>query len=112
MPNSDDEVQCYAIRVLEVGMLFKGLLFLCKTPDRRLYISLLKLLLQVLYAHSSRGKYALEIVRFLVQQTNVLSERDAHETFYRLFVNTKGTIDSYIPCDLQMEFIVKDQKKT
>lgn len=74
-------------------------------------MSLSKLLLQVLYTHSSRGKYTLEIVRFLVQQQLVMSPREAHETFYRLFVNTHGTVDSYIPSDLQMEFIVKEQKR-
>lgn len=110
-PGHSDGVQAYGQRVLEVGMLFKGLVMLCKLPDRSTYLSLSKLLLQVLYAHSQKGKYTLEILRFLVRQNLVMSPCEAHETFHGLFVNTRGTIDSYIPCDLQMDVIVKEQKR-
>ncbi|CAG2238830.1 unnamed protein product [Mytilus edulis] len=57
------------------------------------------------------SKYTYEILRLLVHQLCILSEQEAHEEFYGLFVNTKGKIDRHIPCDLQMEYIVKSVKR-
>jgi hypothetical protein len=110
MKSMRDDVFNYSMRVLEVGMLFKALLCLCKTPDRLPMLSLLKLFMPMLLAQSYASKYAQEIIRFLVHQY-AASPREATETFYRLFVNTTGKIDSHIPADLQMEHVVKRQKR-
>lgn len=105
----DDNVYNHSRRVLEIGMLMKALLYLCKTPDRHTMLSLLKLFLPMLYHQSRSSKYAQEIIRFLVHQHS-LSPREANETFYKLFVNSAGKYDSHIPADLAMEHIVKRQK--
>lgn len=36
-----------------------------------------------------------------------MSEKTAQETFYGLFVNTKGKFDTSIGADLQMEYVVR-----
>lgn len=106
----EDNVSNYGRRVLEVGMMTKALAYLCKNPDRSCTLSLLKMFMPMLLAQSNASKYALEIIRFLVYQyTSPI--RDAVETFYRLFVNTKGSSGSHIPVDLCMEHIVKRQKQ-
>lgn len=45
--------------------------------------------------------------RFLCHQLATLSEKTAQETFYGLFVNTKGKFDISIGADLQMEHVVR-----
>ena len=65
----------------------------------------------LLKADSNMCRYADEILRFLVHQLFILSEEEAHIMFYGMFVNTKGKIDSFIPCDLMMEFVVRTMKK-
>ena len=106
-----DHVKNYAHRVLELGMLFKSLLYLCKCPSRNMALSLIKITMLVFKANNNLSKYAYECMRFLVHQKCTLSEKEASEEFYGLFVNTKGRLDSHIPCDLQMEYIVKLVKK-
>jgi len=61
----------------------------------------------VLKSHNNRYKNALEILRFVCQQLVILSERRANGSFYGLFVNSKGKIDSNFLADLQMEHLVK-----
>jgi hypothetical protein len=46
-----------------------------------------------------------------VHQLSSLSEEEAILEFQGLFVNTRGSYDSHIPTDLQMEYIVKEVKK-
>lgn len=64
----------------------------------------------MLLVQSNLSKYAIEIIRFLVQQ-HTACERDATETFYKLFVNTGSSSDTHMPVDLCMEHIVKRQKQ-
>lgn len=52
------------------------------------------------YAH----KYVYEIMRLLVHQTCILSEKAANEEFYGLFVNTTGRFNGHIPADRRMEY--------
>ena len=95
--------------MIEIGTLFKALIYLCKTPDRQAMLGVLKLLLPLLHVQSRALKHGLEIVRFLVHQY-AASPREAYKTFYRLFINTNGKYDSHIPVDMGMEHIVKRQK--
>lgn len=106
-----DKVKNYGHLVLELGMLFKELLGVCKSPDRNQMLRLLKHSMTVFKARSNNSKYALEIHRFLIQQISTLSEKEAAEVVTGMFVNTKGKADSYIPADLQMEYMVKTIKK-
>lgn len=106
-----DLVKNYGHRVLELGMLYKSLLDMCKLPDRDRGLMLLKLAMLHFKAHKNKSKYAYEIMRLLVHQFVLLSEKKANEEFYGLFVNTHGHIYSHIPVDLQMEYIVKIIKK-
>ena len=106
-----DYVKNYGHKVLELGMLFKSILQLCKSPSRKTGLSLIKITMLVFKANNNLSKYAYECMRFLVHQKCSLSEKEAAEEFYGLFVNTKGRLDSHIPCDLQMEYIVKLVKK-
>lgn len=106
-----DKVQAYAHLLLELGLLFKNLTETIKVPNRPRMIRTLKLMMIILKADSNMSKYADEILRFLVHQTCTLSEHDAKLTFYSMFVNTQGRIDSHIAADMQMEFIVRTYKK-
>ncbi|XP_070547037.1 uncharacterized protein [Ptychodera flava] len=107
-----DVVLNYGHKVLELGLLYKALLDLCKLPDRDRGLRLLKLTMMYLKASNNLSKYAYEIMRLLVHQFCILSEKEAHEEFYGLFVNTHGKLDSHIPVDLQMVYIVKSVKKS
>ncbi|CAC5417451.1 unnamed protein product [Mytilus coruscus] len=106
-----DGILNYATLVLNLGLLYKELLSVCKLPDRKRLIRLMKQCLIEFKAKSNLSKYALEVLRFLMQQTVLLSEKGATMTVYSMFVNTQGKIDSHIPADLQMEYIVKLTKK-
>ena len=107
----EDKVFNYAHLVLQLGLIFKELLEICKLPDRSRIIRVMKQCLVVFRSKSHLSKYALEVLRFLMQQTCLLSEKKATETLYSMFVNTKGKLDTHIPADLQMEYIVKLTKK-
>lgn len=102
-----DGIKQYANCVLEIGLIYKSLLQHVKIPNRDRMISLMKYLMCVLKGHSVRSKYALEILRFLCQQMPLLSEQTALQSFYGLFVNTKGKFDSFIAADLEMEHMVR-----
>ena len=110
-PEPPDRIKNYSHMVLELGMVYKELLEVCKIPDRGRIIRLMKQCLVIFKAKSNNSKYAVEVHRFLVQQLCLLSEKEAHETVYSMFVNTKGNVDSHIPADLQMEYLVKIIKK-
>ena len=110
VPIEKDKLYDYANNVLEVGLLFLNLQDAIKLPDRDRMLSIMKYLLVVFKGHNSRSKYALEILRFLCQQLALLSEKVATESFYGLFVNTKGKVDTNIPADLQMEYLVRQCK--
>ena len=47
----------------------------------------------------------------LFQQYSLLNQRRAHQIFHGCFVNTKGRPDSNVPADLQMEWVVKQNKQ-
>ena len=104
-------VKNYARLVLELGTQFLLLLKMCKTPIREKMLPLLKMILVTLKANNTHSKYALELLRFLVLQYSLLPEKDARQMFLQCFVNTTGRSDSYVPCDLVMEWQVRDQKR-
>ena len=82
-----------------------------KTPNRNRMIRTMKLLLVVLKADGNMRRYADEILRFLIHQICILSAQEARFMFYSMFVNNKGKMNSFIPCELMMEFIVRNAKK-
>lgn len=102
-----DAVKEYGSCVLELGFLYKSILQNVKIPNRDRFIPIMKYLMCVLKGHSNNSKYALEILRFLFHQMATQSEKTAHETFYGLFVNTKGKFNTSIGADLQMEHVVR-----
>jgi len=106
-----DGVYNYSKLLMQLGLLFISIDDLMKSPDRKRALGLLKYTMVYFRAHSTHSKYAAEILRLLVHQQCILSVREAYQEFYGLFVNTKGKIDSYIPCDLQMEYLVCKTKK-
>ena len=106
-----DKVKDYSHLVLESGTQFFHLLQQCKSPDRKVMLPLLKMLMMTLKCNNSMAKYPLEILRMLVQQYSLLSEQDAHQTFHQCFVNTKGKPNTHVPCDLVMEWSVRDEKR-
>ncbi len=99
-----DGVQNYAHRVLELGLLYKDLLDMCKLPSRARALPLLKLIMLLFKVNSNLSKYALEVMRLLVHQLCSLSEQAAHEEFYGLFVNTEGSPAGHVACDDRMEW--------
>ena len=54
-----------------------------------------------LKADSFKCKYGDEILYFVVIQSHVSSEQEAHAMFYSIFVNTTNKIDGNIPADLK-----------
>ena len=110
-PQVGDHVKNYGHRVLEIGLLYKNWLDFIKLPDRDRGLRLLKLMMPVFKANNNLSKYSYEIMRLLVHQLCVLSEREAHKEFYGMFVNTKGRLDSNIAVDDRMECHVAKVKK-
>ena len=106
-----DKVSAYGHRILELGLLFKNWLDLCKMPERNRGIRLLKHTMLLFKSHNNLSKYALEILRLLVHQICILSEKAANEEFYGLFVNTTGQYNGHIPADKRMEYLVKQVKE-
>ena len=107
---ADDKILNYSSNIVQMGLLLVSLLDVIKVPDRDRCLRLMKLALLYFRGHNTRSKYSYEIVRLLVHQYYTLSCRRAHEEFYGLSVNTHGNDDSHIPCDLQMEYVVKEIK--
>ena len=105
-----DEIFNYGHRVIELGLMYLNFTDNCKKPDRNRTIRIMKFLLLMFKGSNCRSKYALEILRFLIQQKSLLSEREASEVFYGLFVNNQGKPDKYICADMQIEFVVRQQK--
>ncbi|XP_061184242.1 uncharacterized protein LOC133192263 [Saccostrea echinata] len=105
-----DGMYNYGCQLLEVGLLFKDLIDLTHLPDRERGIRLLKIAMLYFKTHNNLSKYAYEIMRFLVYQECLLSEKAANEMFYGLFVNINGKYDGHIPADRRMEYMVKEVK--
>ena len=110
-PVPNDGVKNYAHLTLEVGMLFAYLQSLIKRPDRARIIGAVKMLLPMMKANKNNAKYPLELLRFIIQQKSLLTQRSAHQVLDACFVNTRGKADSHVPADQQMEWIVKANKK-
>lgn len=80
-------------------------------PNRDRMLTCMKFMMVMFKSHSSRSKYALELLRFLCHQQASYSKQTAHQMFYGLFVNNRGKKGSHIPADLEMEHIVNGTKK-
>jgi len=91
--------------------LFKNMLDMTHMPERHRGIRIFKLAMVYFKSHKNLSKYAYEILRFLVHQICILSDKEANEVFYGLFVNTSGKTDSHIPADRRMEYLVKQVKE-
>ena len=92
-------------------MIYKCLNLNVQIPNRETMLPLLKIIMCYLKGKSNNNsKYALEILKFLCEQTSLLSERSANESFYGMFVNKKGKCDSSFAADLQMEYLVRSVK--
>ena len=46
----------------------------------------------------------------LFQQFSLLSDKQANQVLHACFVNTKSHPDTNVPADLQMEWVVKQNK--
>ena len=106
-----DGVQSYAKRLLELGLLFKDMLDATKLPERQRWLRVFKLSMLFFKNHRNKSKYAYEIMRLLVHQVCILTEKAACEEFYGLFVNTNGHVDGHIAADQRMEYLVKEEKE-
>ena len=73
-------------------------------------VTIFKLAMLLFKSHRNLSKYAYEILRLLVHQICILSEKAANEEFYGLFVNTNGHFNGQIPADSRMEYLVKTIK--
>ncbi|OWF37960.1 hypothetical protein KP79_PYT14281 [Mizuhopecten yessoensis] len=110
VPVAVDHVQQYSKVTLLLGLLYMELLDCIHHPDRDRMITCMKYMMVMFKSHNSRSKYALQMLRFLCHQQASYSLKKGHESFYGLFVNTRGKKDSHIPADLQMEHIVRKTK--
>ena len=110
-PSQPDKVRAYAQQVLELGLLFKNFEEVCSNPNRERMLRTLKLMMLLIRADSPQAKYADEILCFLMQQLVLLSEHQAYEMFFSMFVNMKGHLNSSMPADIWMESLVRIAKK-
>ena len=63
-------------------------------------------------SHKPRAsKYCLEYLRFVIQLFYVLLEQRATEAFCGMSVNTRGQINTFVPADKWMEWVVRTVKK-
>lgn len=83
----EDYVKNYAHMMVDLGLIYKELLHISKQPDRKMILSLMKRCMCVFKASSNNSKYAYEVHHFLVQQYSMLSQKDATESLYSMFVN-------------------------
>jgi len=110
-PQEPDEVENYAKCVMELGFLFRSLFNMTCFPDMNRALPLFKLSMMMFHTHKTISKYSYEVLHLLIHQNVILSEANANQEFYELFVNTSGFAAGNIPCDLQMEYIVRAIKK-
>ncbi|XP_071127588.1 uncharacterized protein [Mytilus edulis] len=106
-----DKVKYYAHYSLEVGLIFRYFLNLCKEPVREQFLPLLKMMMVQLRGHSICAKYHKEILRMLIQQYSVMGLQEACQVFCASFVNLHGRKDGNVPADLVQEWNVKESKK-
>ena len=106
-PQEPDKIKDYGHYVLEAGVTYAILLRLCKTPSRQRILSLAKMICLQIQAKNPKAHYARELLRMLVVQQSLLSQRKAHQVLQACFVNTQGKFDSHIPANQRMEWIVK-----
>ena len=83
----EDFVFNYAQMVLELGLTFKSLDYLCSIPDRERMLPMLKHAMVLFKSNNTFSKYAYEIMRLLVHQKVILSEKEAHEILQVFFQN-------------------------
>ena len=101
-------MKTYGHHVLEVGLTLKYFLELMKTPDRTKLLGLFKMMMVQLKARNTRAKYTLELLRLLLQQYCLLPLKEA--VLQACFVNTDSEVNSHVPADLRMEWLVKNVK--
>ena len=106
-----DSVKDYAHLTLELGMVFSYYETLTKTPSREKLLAATKMLLPIMKGNNPQAKYPLELLRFLVQQYSLLSQKQAAQALQACFVNTRGRANTHVPADQQMEWLVKQNKK-
>ena len=104
-------MQSYSKRLLELGLLYKDMLDATKLPERHRWLRIFKLAMLLFKTYRNKSKYTYEIMRLLIHQICILTEKAACEEFYGLFVNTNGHVDGHIPADQRMEYLVKDDKE-
>ena len=101
----------YFHNALETSTVFSLFYHFMKVPQRDKILPIFKMMMFILKGVSTHAKYPLEIMRMMVQQKSLLPIRDAYQVLYNCFVNTKGKVDSHVPADQQMEWLVKLMKK-
>jgi hypothetical protein len=97
----------YGQLVLELYLLYQNLIDCIKVPNRPRMLRTLKFIMSVMKARNARSKYADEILRFLIQQHDLLFDGEKERVFYSQFVNMHDNrIDSHIAANLQMKYLV------
>ena len=74
-------------------------------------MSLTKFLLVTLRGYSTQAKYPLEMLRMMVTQHCLLPHREAVCVFHSGFINTHGRVNTFVPSDQGVEWLVRDTKK-
>jgi hypothetical protein len=110
-PPKTDHLKSYSKLVLDLGLLYLDFEDACHVPNRDRMLRILKMMLPLMKGSNNLSKYALELQRFIIQHTAILSESHCNEVFYELSVNNKGKFNTHILADEQMEYSVHDQKK-
>ena len=91
---------CFSL-ALKLGLTYLNLLKAITTADSARLLHTCKAMLLMIMGHNTRGNHADEILRFLVQQTAVLSELEAHRVLAGMLVNVAGKSNKYylLKCD-------------
>lgn len=109
-PPKPDKIKDYGHLVLETGTVFYYFLKLCKSPKRSKLLAILKMIMIIMKANNNLAKYPLEILRLLISQYSLSSEKEAHQILHQNFVNTTGKSNGSVPTDQVMEWHVKESK--
>ena len=109
--DSIDTVFSYACSTLSFGLLYQEYIDSVCEGDGNRIIRIWRYLFLVFRA-AGRTNYAIEAFHLLVQEKFLLSPRLAKQLKWSRTVNTSGLPGKNIPCDLHMEHLNKEYKKS
>ena len=109
LPTCEDKVHLYGIELLSLTLIWHGFHDAIREGDGVRILRYWKFLL-VIFKCSNKHNYAKEAVNLLLQYHYIFSERQREQLIWSRCVNTRGHQGTNIPCDLNMEHLVRRLK--